>query len=106
MKKTLATVLCLALMISLLGVLPAAAEEAAGPVAYIMYADAAWANQFWYDGNEYPLTARTAVIDGFGDYTVGLEFNEEAQGLAFTALGITDGETLLPGYTKNVERKL
>ena len=23
-------------------------------VAYLMYADGAWANQFWYDGNEYP----------------------------------------------------
>ncbi len=76
MKKTLATVLCLALLLGTLGVLPAAAEEAAGPVAYIMYADAAWTNQFWYDGNEYPVTAKTAEITGAGAYTVGLEFNE------------------------------
>ncbi|MDO5326081.1 MAG: hypothetical protein Q4G00_05075, partial [Clostridia bacterium] len=65
--------------------------------AYIMYADAAWANQYWYDGNEYPVTAKNAQIDGFGDYTVGLEFNEEAQGLAFAALGIVNGEKTYPG---------
>ena len=99
MKRALATILSLALILGLLAVLPAVAEEAAGSVAYIMYADSAWANCFWMDGNEYPVTATTAEITGAGQYTVGLEFNEEAQGLAFTALGITNGETLLPGYT-------
>ena len=99
MKKTLSVILCLALMMSALAIVPAMAEETAAPVAYIMYADGAWANQFWYDGNEYPVKATTAEINGAGEYTVGLEFNEEAQGLAFTALGIKNGETLLPGYT-------
>ena len=99
MKKTLSVILCLALMMSALAIVPAMAEEAAAPVAYIMYADSAWANQFWYDGNEYPVKAATAEINGAGEYTVGLEFNEEAQGLAFAALGIKNGETLLPGYT-------
>ena len=99
MKKTLSVILCLALMMSAMAIVPAMAEETAAPVAYIMYADGAWANQFWYDGNEYPVKATTAEINGAGEYTVGLEFNEEAQGLAFTALGIKDGETLLPGYT-------
>ncbi len=99
MKKTLAFILCLALTIATLGILPAMAEETAAPVAYIMYADGAWANQFWMDGNEYPVKATTAEITGAGDYTVGLEFNEEAQGLAFAALGIKEGESLLPGYT-------
>ena len=65
--------------------------------AYLMYADSAWANQYWYDGNEYPVTPTTASINGFGDYTVGLEFNEEAQGLAFAALGIVNGEKTYPG---------
>ena len=99
MKKTLSVILCLALMMSALAIVPAMAEETAAPVAYIMYADGAWANQFWYDGNEYPVKAATAEINGAGEYTVGLEFNEEAQGLAFAALGIKNGETLLPGYT-------
>ena len=91
MKKTLSVILCLALMMSALAIVPAMAEETAAPVAYIMYADGAWANQFWYDGNEYPVKAATAEINGAGEYTVGLEFNEEAQGLAFAALGIKNG---------------
>ena len=99
MKRVLATILSLALIIGLLGVLPAVAEEAAAPVAYIMYANADWSSCFWMDGNEYPVKATTAEITGPGQYTVGLEFNEEAQGLAFTALGIVNGENLLPGYT-------
>ena len=65
--------------------------------AYLMYADAAWANQFWYDGNEYPVTATTATVDGFGDYTVGLAFETPAEGLAFAALGIVNGEKTYPG---------
>ncbi len=97
MKRTLAVILCLALMMSALVIVPATAEEAAAPVAYIMYADGAWANQYWVDGNEYPVTASNAEITGAGEYTVGLEFNEEAQGLAFTALGIVNGEKTYPG---------
>ncbi|MBR3739268.1 MAG: hypothetical protein IKN04_02285 [Clostridia bacterium] len=103
MKKTLAAILCLALLMSVVSIVPAIAEEAAAPVAYIMYADSSWANCFWLDGNEYPVKAATAEITGAGAYTVGLEFNEEAQGLAFTALGIKDGETLLPGYTIEIK---
>ncbi len=97
MKKTLAAILCLALLMSAVSIVPAAAEET-GAVAYLMYADGAWANQYWYDGNEYPVTARNAEITGAGAYTVGLEFNEEAQGLAFTALGIVNGEKTFNGY--------
>ena len=103
MKRTLATILSLTLIIGLMGVLPAAAEDAASPVAYIMYADSSWANCFWMDGNEYPVKAATAEITGAGAYTVGLEFNEEAQGLAFTALGIVGGENALPGYTIEIK---
>ena len=103
MKRTLVTILSLTLIIGLMGVLPAAAEETASPVAYIMYADSNWANCFWMDGNEYPVKATTAEITGAGQYTVGLEFNEPAQGLAFTALGIVGGENALPGYTVEIK---
>ena len=103
MKKGLSIILCLALLVSVLGILPAMAEEATAPVAYIMYADSAWANQFWYDGNEYPVTAKTVEVTGAGEYTVGLEFNAEAQGLAFAALGIKNGETALPNYTLEIK---
>ena len=67
-------------------------------VAYLMYADSAWANQFWYDGNEYPGKVTTAEIAGPGTYTVGIELDEEAQGLAFAAVGIANGEKTFNGY--------
>lgn len=74
-----------------------AAEAPAEALAYIMYADAAWAVQYWASETE-GVTAKNAVVTGEGDYTVGLEFANEAQGLAFTALGIKNGEILFPGY--------
>ncbi|MBR6668271.1 MAG: hypothetical protein IKL25_07915 [Clostridia bacterium] len=69
--------------------------------AYIMYADANWAQQYWLDGNDYPVTEKNATITGAGDYTVGLDFTTtdagKASGVAFAALGIKHGETLFPG---------
>ena len=65
--------------------------------AYIMFADQNWAQQYWLDGNEYPVTATNATITGPGDYTVGLAFETPATGVAFTALGIKHGELLFPG---------
>ena len=102
MKKTLAAILCLALLMSAVSIVPTLAEEPAAPSvpeAYLMYADSAWGYQYW--GGEAPegVTAKNAQITGAGEYTVGLEFAEEAPGLAFTAVGITDGELKLPGYT-------
>ena len=97
MKKTLAAVLCLAMC--LLGMVPVTAEEAAAPEAYLMYADAAWAKQYWGEDAGEGITAKNAEIKGAGEYTVGLEFAEAAEGLAFTAVGIADGENAFPGYT-------
>ena len=71
--------------------------------AYIMYADANWAQSYWLDGNEYPVTAKNATVTGAGDYTVGLDFTSseagKATGVAFAALGIKHGEKLFPGMT-------
>ena len=68
--------------------------------AYIMYADSAWAAQYWGGEAAEPVTANNALITGYGDYTVGLEFSGDgAQGLAFAALGITKGETTFKGAT-------
>ena len=66
--------------------------------AYLMYADAAWAYQYWGGDAPEGVTATNAVVDGQGSYTVGLEFAEEAQGLAFTAVGVTTGEKTFSGY--------
>ena len=76
----------------------APAEEPAAPFAYIMYADAAWAKQYWGSDAE-GVTAANAVIEGPGAYTVGLTFAEPAADLAFAALGIANGETAFPNYT-------
>ncbi len=67
--------------------------------AYIMYADTAWAKQYWGEA-EAPagVTPTNATITGAGDYSVGLEFAEPAEGVAFTALGIVNGEKTYPGY--------
>ena len=104
MKKTLSTILALVMALSLIFGCAgfAAAEEAAasaGPVAYLMYADGGWAYQYWGGDAPEGVTAINAEVTGPGEYTVGLEFAEEAQGLAFTAIGITDGELKLPGYS-------
>ena len=74
--------------------------------AYIAYADAAWAAQYWHDGSENPVKATTAKITGAGDYTVGLDFTETeagfASGVAFTGLMIHRGEITFPGYTMKI----
>ena len=103
MKKTLSPILALILALSLLfGCMSfAAAGEAAaadGPVAYLMYANGDWSTQYWGDDAE-GVTATNASITGPGAYTVGLEFASESAELAFTAIGIKNGESALPGYT-------
>ncbi len=72
--------------------------------AYIMYADSAWAVQYWLDGNEYAgVTATNATVDGPGTYTVGLSFETPATGIAFAALGIKTGEKTFPGYMISIK---
>ena len=99
MKNLTKLLSLLTALMLVLGMVPAVAEEAAVlDTAYLMYADAAWANQYW--GGEAPegVTTINADITGEGDYTVGLEFATPAEGLAFAALGITNGEQTLPHY--------
>ena len=105
MTKLLALVLALMMALGLAPV--AMAEEAAEatvPTAFLMYADAAWANQWWHDGSEPAegVTVTEAELTGEGDYTVGLDFTGveggAAAGLAFAAVGISDGEAAFPGW--------
>lgn len=71
-------------------------------VAYIMYADAAWANQYWGSDDGSGVVAKKALITGDGDYTIGLDFTGTATGfasdLAFAAVGVVKGEINFPGY--------
>ena len=59
--------------------------------AYLMYANADWSAQYWGGGDF------DTVIDGYGDYSVSLSFEDAAAGLAFAAVGIANGEKTYPG---------
>ena len=67
------------------------------PQAYLQFADNDWGDaQAWYDA-----TAETNVaVDGYGQYTVGLDFtntaNGYANGIAFFDVEISNGEVLYP----------
>ena len=69
--------------------------------AYVMFADSGWTYQYWGGDAENGVVANNAVIDGFGDYTVGLDFTGTeagaASGVAFAAVGIVNGEKTYPG---------
>ena len=65
--------------------------------AYIMYADGAWAKQYWFADAE-GVWPTNALIDGPGTYTVALEFDEPAVDLAFAAVGVATGEQTYNGY--------
>ena len=105
MKKTLTTIMALVMALTLVFscVSFAAAESTepaeGGMTGYLMYADAAWAKQYWGEAADAGITPINADITGAGAYTVGLEFAEPAEGLAFTAIGITGGEIAFPNYT-------
>lgn len=70
--------------------------------AYLMYANADWSAQNWGYASTDAVTVKTAPITGPGSYEVGLEFAEPAEGLAFTAVGVKNGEKVLPGYILQV----
>ena len=77
--------------------------------AYLAFADSAWSVQYW---GEDPATLTnglkvvSAVVDGPGQYTVGLDFtgtaNGSVTGLAFTAAMVDIGELAYPGYYMTV----
>ena len=76
------------------------ALTAAQSNAYIMFANADWSVSNWgtADSEDEKVKVTPAAVSGPGDYTVGLEFAEPVSGLAFTALGVKNGEIDLPGY--------
>ncbi|MBO2516195.1 MAG: hypothetical protein CW338_02820, partial [Clostridiales bacterium] len=53
--------------------------------------------QNWGADFSEPVTVKSAEITGAGEYFVGLEFATPAEGLAFAALGIVNGEKTFPG---------
>lgn len=96
----------------------AGAEEAAGvdentAMAWIMYNSSDWST-IYSVGDTYDPSSKTegvaatdVEITGEGTYTVALDFTGTAAGSAnsviFSAVGITNGETLYPGYVITVK---
>lgn len=76
------------------------ALTAAKSNAYIMFASADWSVSNWgtADSDDDTVKVTPAAVSGPGDYTVGLEFAQPVSGLAFTALGVKNGEIDFPGY--------
>lgn len=108
MKKILSMILSLAMLIGLLGIVPAVAEETAQPTAeaFIGYANSDWTVQYWNDGAETKVKATNAQITGSGSYTVGLDFTEAAPDgvdLAFTALIVKGAIENFPGLCLNIK---
>ncbi len=85
-------------------------------LAWIMYNSEDWTVMSSvgdvYDANSvtYGVEVTNAEITGAGTYTVGLDFTGlnagYAQSTAFMALGLTNGETLYPGYVIHIKEIL
>ncbi|MBN1777030.1 MAG: hypothetical protein JW811_02815 [Clostridiales bacterium] len=97
MKKALSLLLCIAMILGVTTISLAEEAEPTEAVAYLMFADGSWTNQRFSTADEIAFAATDVVVDGPGTYTVGLTFDEPAEGLSFMALGIEGGEALLPG---------
>ena len=76
---------------------PEAEAEPVEAVAFLMFSDGSYANQYLAVTDEVAFTAANAVVTGPGAYTVGLTFSEPVEGLSFLGVVLPQGETLLPG---------
>ncbi|MFA5675962.1 MAG: hypothetical protein WDA65_05490 [Christensenellales bacterium] len=102
MKKSLISLLTA--LILLIGIAPLTALADSGDnEAYLMFADSSWAYQYWGDAVDTGVKATTAKVTGDGDYKIALDFtgteSGAASGIAFTAIGIKDGEFNYPNAT-------
>ena len=88
--------------------LPASDDMA---VAWIMFQSDDYSKAYSVGDNYDPtnktkgIYAKNAEITGEGTYTVSLDFTDSgyAKGVAFSALGISNGETMFPGYTITID---
>lgn len=83
-------------------------------VAWIMFQSGDWSKAYSV-GDTYDPTNKTMGIEaknveitGEGTYTISLDFSGcgAAYGTAFSAIGISNGEILYPGYTINIDKIL
>lgn len=89
------------------------AVDAEGPdgQAGIAFASSDYLAQYWFNGSEFASVPTTAIVTGNGTYTVSVDAKTSAEdadtgdmvvtdganGLAFAAIQIVNGETLFPG---------
>lgn len=106
MKKVFASLLAVALAFSTFSLVKLNASAEGETVAYLSFADNAWAVQYWNDGNDYsPVVATTAEVTGNGTYTVGLDFTEAggAPDIAFFDVEISNGEAAFPNSYMTID---
>lgn len=87
-----------------------------GAIAWIMFSSNDWAYTYsagdTYDPNSIAagMVATDVEVTGEGTYTVALDFtgteNGFANGTAFSAIGISNGELLFPGYVIDIKEVL
>lgn len=83
-------------------------------IAWIMYASSDYGVSYSVGDTYDPTSCTTGVkaqnaqIIGEGTYTVSLDFSDcgMAKGVSFSALGISNGEQLFPGYTYTIDEIL
>ena len=83
-------------------------------VAWIMFQSGDWGVAYSVGDNYDPtnktkgVLAQNVEITGEGTYTVSLDFSDigGVYGTAFSALGISNGEALFPGYTITIDKIL
>lgn len=79
-----------------------------GTTAYLTFADNNWDVQYWYDGNDYyPIEAKNSEINGYGEYTVSLDFTGLQEGfaadMAFLDVEIAGGEEYFPNCYMDIK---
>lgn len=77
-------------------------------VAYIIYTDGSFGNQYWGGAVPEGVQVQRALVTGEGEYTVGLNFTGTADGAAkgimLGAVGVANGEKRFPGYCITITR--
>ncbi len=107
-KKLFVSLMMMALVLSTMTV-PSVEVKADGETtAYLSFADSEWKVQYWFDGNDYaPIKATNATVNGFGQYTVALDFTGVEGGVApnieFFDVEVKDGETLYPNSYMTID---
>lgn len=106
MKKSLRAVLTvLCALVVAFTFMPTEAFAGADKTGYIMFADTAWNYQYWCKDVTNGVIAKNVKISTKSGkkYTVKLDFtktkDKKATGMAFTAIGIVNGEKYFPGYS-------